>query len=58
LKAYSRPIYFSRHGESIYNTKELIGGDSELSEKGKKYGECLRKFFKEQKEDIENINKY
>jgi hypothetical protein len=38
LKAYARPIYFSRHGESIFNTMELIGGDSLLSENGLKYG--------------------
>ena len=37
-ETYSRPIYFSRHGQSIYNTKELIGGDSLLSENGLKYG--------------------
>jgi 6-phosphofructo-2-kinase/fructose-2,6-biphosphatase 2 len=38
IKPYSRPIYFSRHGESINNTKNLIGGDSLLSDKGLKYG--------------------
>jgi len=52
LKPFQRPIFFSRHGESIYNTLELIGGDSLLSEKGMKYGEWLKKFFMNQKEDL------
>lgn len=58
LKAYSRPIFFSRHGESIYNTKGLIGGDSILSEKGMKYGICLKKFFENYEDDLTEWNKY
>jgi 6-phosphofructo-2-kinase / fructose-2,6-biphosphatase 2 len=58
IKPYSRPIYFSRHGESINNTKELIGGDSLLSERGLKYGTCLRKFFLAQEENFDDLKKY
>ena len=47
LRAYSRPIWFSRHGKSLFNVKKLIGGNSELSEDGMKYGLCLQKFFRE-----------
>ncbi|KAI8082208.1 6-phosphofructo-2-kinase-domain-containing protein [Thamnidium elegans] len=32
-----RKIYFSRHGESQYNLSGKIGGDSNLSERGKLY---------------------
>ena len=56
LKPYKRPIFFSRHGESVYNTLDLIGGDSLLSEKGLKYGECLKKFFNDQKEYYNQLN--
>ena len=30
-------IYLSRHGQSIYNLEERIGGNSDLSENGLKY---------------------
>lgn len=58
LKAYQRPIYFSRHGQSLYNTKDLIGGDSLLSDNGLKYGKCLRKFFLDQDENFDDLKKY
>ncbi|CAI2369975.1 unnamed protein product [Moneuplotes crassus] len=57
-EVYSTTIYFSRHGQSIYNTKELIGGDSLLSAKGKKYAEGLRKFFQESQEKFDDLQKY
>lgn len=58
LKPYKRPIFFSRHGESVFNTLDLIGGDSLLSENGVKYGECLKKFFMNQKENFDEMNKF
>lgn len=39
-----RPIYISRHGESLFNVQNLIGGDSELSEMGKEYAQELASF--------------
>ena len=45
LHTVERPIYFSRHGESEDNVKNIIGGDSSLSELGKLYGESLKQFF-------------
>jgi broad specificity phosphatase PhoE len=64
LRAYSRPIWFSRHGQSQFNVTELIGGDSLLSENGRKYGLCLQQFFKEYtetpegKEEVDNMTKF
>ena len=40
-----RPIWFSRHGESIYNTQGKIGGDSKLSKNGMAYAKKLTEFF-------------
>lgn len=40
-----RAIYFTRHGESIYNLKHLCGGNSSLSEKGIKFSKALSLFF-------------
>eukprot|EP01138_Halocafeteria_seosinensis_P013068 gb/GECG01013346.1/.p1 GENE.gb/GECG01013346.1/~~gb/GECG01013346.1/.p1 ORF type:complete len:599 (+),score=83.85 gb/GECG01013346.1/:1-1797(+) len=42
-----RPIWITRHGESQYNVHGRIGGDSELSSKGRKYGQVLAEFIKE-----------
>ncbi len=38
-------IYLSRHGESLYNTENRIGGDSDLSHKGLKYAKALPKIL-------------
>lgn len=45
-----RPIYFTRHGESLFNIEDRVGGDPDLSERGYKYAERLNQFFKEEKE--------
>lgn len=39
-----RPIYLTRHGESQFNTRGLIGGDSGLSGAGKAYAGRLAQF--------------
>ncbi|XP_058837688.1 6-phosphofructo-2-kinase/fructose-2,6-bisphosphatase isoform X2 [Topomyia yanbarensis] len=43
-----RTIYLTRHGESDHNLKGLIGGDSNLSERGRKYAQSLAKYISEQ----------
>lgn len=37
----ARKIWLTRHGESEYNQKALIGGDSPLSPNGQTYAELL-----------------
>jgi broad specificity phosphatase PhoE len=44
-------IYITRHGQSEYNVKNIIGGDSNLTTDGKLYAEKLGKYIKN-----ENIN--
>ncbi|KAI8975606.1 6-phosphofructo-2-kinase-domain-containing protein [Mycotypha africana] len=41
-----RKIYFSRHGESQYNLLGKIGGDSNLSERGRLYASKLPELIK------------
>ncbi|KAF9291898.1 Fructose-2,6-bisphosphatase [Mortierella alpina] len=41
LRIKPRNIYFSRHGESLYNVMGLLGGDSDLSARGKQYARAL-----------------
>jgi len=43
-----RPIYFSRHGESLNNTEDKVGGDPDLSERGYAYSKLLNQFVQEE----------
>ncbi|XP_062563270.1 6-phosphofructo-2-kinase/fructose-2,6-bisphosphatase isoform X4 [Armigeres subalbatus] len=43
-----RTIYLTRHGESEHNLKGLIGGDSILSDRGRRYSQALAKYIEEQ----------
>lgn len=43
-----RTIYLTRHGESEHNLKGLIGGDSNLSERGRLYGNALASYIEQQ----------
>jgi len=39
-------VYLSRHGESEYNTTDIIGGDSKLTKKGEAYAVWLSDLIK------------
>ena len=41
LHPQARPLYFSRHGQSMYNIEDRIGGDSSLTEYGLQYAKKL-----------------
>lgn len=43
-----RSIYLTRHGESTLNLKGRIGGDADLSDRGREYAVALAKFIKAQ----------
>lgn len=45
LRFGDKPIFLSRHGQSQYNELEKIGGDSNLSEKGRNYAEKVKEFM-------------
>ncbi|KAI9782235.1 MAG: hypothetical protein M1839_005349 [Geoglossum umbratile] len=45
----ARQIWITRHGESLDNVAGKIGGDSDLSEDGKRYAQTLAKFIDTQK---------
>lgn len=38
---HTRKIWLTRHGESEYNTRDLLGGNSNLSPKGQAYAKQL-----------------
>lgn len=47
-----RAIFLTRHGESEYNVSGKIGGDSNLSERGRKYAAALPKLIKDNIGDV------
>ncbi|KAF0034647.1 hypothetical protein F2P81_012405 [Scophthalmus maximus] len=47
IHVHSHSIYLCRHGESNHNVEGRIGGDSELSPRGKQFAHALRGFIEE-----------
>ncbi|XP_007247770.3 6-phosphofructo-2-kinase/fructose-2,6-bisphosphatase 2 isoform X3 [Astyanax mexicanus] len=47
IHVHSHSIYLCRHGESDHNLQGRIGGDSELSPRGKQFAAALREFIEE-----------
>ncbi|KAG7221600.1 hypothetical protein INR49_017131 [Caranx melampygus] len=47
IHVHSHSIYLCRHGESHHNVEGRIGGDAELSERGKEFAAELRGFVEE-----------
>ncbi|KAK4029552.1 LOW QUALITY PROTEIN: 6-phosphofructo-2-kinase/fructose-2,6-bisphosphatase-like [Daphnia magna] len=43
-KNRNRTLYFSRHGESEYNVLGKVGGDADLSSRGRQYADCLAEY--------------
>ncbi|XP_058647967.1 6-phosphofructo-2-kinase/fructose-2,6-bisphosphatase 2 isoform X3 [Onychostoma macrolepis] len=49
IHVHSHSIYLCRHGESEHNIQGRIGGDSELSPRGRQFASALREFIEEHK---------
>lgn len=45
LRLTRRPIWLTRHGESLFNIEERIGGDSDLTVRGELYARSLARFM-------------
>ncbi|MBK8943100.1 MAG: histidine phosphatase family protein [Polyangiaceae bacterium] len=45
LRTKRRPLWLVRHGESIFNVEDRIGGDSELSPRGHAFARSLAAFM-------------
>ncbi len=50
LHIVPRPVWLTRHGESVFNGENRIGGDAELSPRGMAYATRLARFFTERTE--------
>jgi broad specificity phosphatase PhoE len=55
LHLTDRQIWLTRHGESIYNVKGLIGGDADLSPHGQRYAHALANYLDSAFTDREGI---
>ena len=44
-RSNGKAMFFSRHGESEFNTEDKIGGDSALSFRGSRYAKALGQYF-------------
>uniref|UniRef100_A0A6Q2Z6T8 6-phosphofructo-2-kinase/fructose-2,6-bisphosphatase 2 n=1 Tax=Esox lucius TaxID=8010 RepID=A0A6Q2Z6T8_ESOLU len=49
IQVHSHSLYLCRHGESNHNMEGRIGGDSELSPRGKQFAHALRSFIEDHK---------
>ena len=45
LHLTARPIWLTRHGESVYNAAGLLGGDPDLTPDGDRYAQSLAEFL-------------
>ncbi|CAB1114562.1 unnamed protein product [Ectocarpus sp. CCAP 1310/34] len=50
LHVQGKPVFISRHGESMFNTQGLIGGDPPLSPLGEEYAKVLVDYVKQSEE--------
>ncbi len=50
-----RPIWLTRHGESVFNALGILGGDPELSPRGEEYAKSLAAFIGEEPQRNANI---
>jgi broad specificity phosphatase PhoE/predicted kinase len=48
LQVTRRPVWLTRHGESAWNVFGRIGGDSELSPRGREYAQNLATYVRDQ----------
>lgn len=55
LHLTDRPVLLTRHGESMYNVHDRIGGDSELSAAGHRYAQSLAAFVARRYPDDSSI---
>ena len=50
-----RPIWLTRHGESMFNVTGRIGGDAPLSPNGRRYARLLADFMRERLADTDPV---
>jgi broad specificity phosphatase PhoE/predicted kinase len=55
LHLIARPIWLTRHGESVYNVQGVLGGDPDLTTDGRRYAQSLGRFLDERYPDRDEV---
>jgi broad specificity phosphatase PhoE len=55
LHLTARPIWLTRHGESVYNAAGILGGDPNLAPDGRRYAQSLAEFLDRRYPDRNNV---
>jgi broad specificity phosphatase PhoE/predicted kinase len=55
LHLTERPIWLTRHGESVYNVAGVLGGDPELTAEGHRYAQSLARFLDRRVPDRDGV---
>lgn len=55
LHLTARPIWLTRHGESVYNAAGVLGGDPELTPDGHRYAQSLAEFLDRRDPDRNDV---
>jgi len=55
LHLTARPIWLTRHGESVYNAAGLLGGDPDLTPAGDRYARSLAEFLDRRDPDRDGV---
>src|SRR5258707_6989465 len=55
LHLTARPIWLTRHGESVFNAAGVLGGDPDLTPAGHRYGRSLAQFLERRDPDRDRV---
>ncbi|HEY7039172.1 MAG TPA: 6-phosphofructo-2-kinase/fructose-2,6-bisphosphatase [Methylomirabilota bacterium] len=55
LHLTARPIWLTRHGESVFNAAGLLGGDPDLTPDGRRYARSLAEFLDRRYPDRDDV---
>jgi broad specificity phosphatase PhoE/predicted kinase len=55
LHLAARPIWLTRHGESVYNVAGVLGGDPDLTPDGHRYAQALAEFLDRRDPDRHDV---
>jgi broad specificity phosphatase PhoE/predicted kinase len=55
LHLTARPIWLTRHGESVFNAAGVLGGDPDLTPAGHRYGRSLAEFLDRRDPDRDGV---
>jgi broad specificity phosphatase PhoE/predicted kinase len=55
LRSVSKPVWLTRHGESLYNSQGLLGGDPDLSANGLAFAKRLSRYVDDNRDAMKDL---